>query len=352
MAGFLKGEYDLLFRLFDRHTEGNQLGLDWTQDNVDASDGFVHFIVLDFGIDVFDGETRWLEIAYRPAGEEGLYQTVDTPRQAIIRTYLSMTGRDGDFVSTLRVGSEGFARHALDVSSPWATIGVNGTGQNLLTRSAGIKLERNGVTKWHIYNYAYDDTLYIDPDANEPENMVKVNTTLNAKNGIFGSVVIGGDPTGVGYALAHGTMGVTPPANNLRLQSPNGIYFHANADEIPQTAVAIDPNGNVGIGTNSPAYKLAVRGTIQAREYRTGDIIFQKDGSKPVWRMYEDEAGLYVESLTTGNHYSVVLKEIDSDSNTKSRMEALADENVALRRRLEKLESIVQQLRQSVRQGD
>jgi hypothetical protein len=346
--GVLLGEYDLLFKLFDHHTGGSQLGFDWTQDNVDVSDGFVRFVELDFGIDIFDGQTRWLEISYREVGTDMPYQTSDV-RKAIIRSYLPLMGGDGNIVSSLRVGSEGFARHALDVSSAWATIGINGTGQDSITGSAGIKLEKNGVTKWHIYNNASDDTLRIYPGDDEAD-MVKVNTTLNAKNGILGSVVIGGDPTGIGYALSHGTVGVIPPANNLRLQSPNGIYFHVGVEpnEAYGTAIAIDPNGNVGVGTHRPAYKLDVVGTIRAREYLTGDIIFQKDGIKPVWRMYEDEAGLYVESLTTGKHYSVVLEEKDSKSDTKSRMEALEAENAELKIRLQKVESLVQQLRVSI----
>jgi len=48
-----------------------------------------------------------------------------------------------------------------------------------------------------------------------------------------------------------------------------------------------------------------------ASEFKTGDITFNKDG-KPVWRMFEDENGLYVESLTTGKIYSVMLKEIST----------------------------------------
>ena len=54
-------------------------------------------------------------------------------------------------------------------------------------------------------------------------------------------------------------------------------------------------------------------GNVRAPGFTTGDIVFSKeDGkeSKPVWRMFEDENGLYVESLTTGKKYKLVLQEI------------------------------------------
>ncbi len=68
--------------------------------------------------------------------------------------------------------------------------------------------------------------------------------------------------------------------------------------------------GNVGIGTISPAEKLHVNGNIKAKQFITGDITFNKD-DKPVWRMFEDENGLYVESLATGMIYRLVLEEVE-----------------------------------------
>jgi hypothetical protein len=132
-----------------------------------------------------------------------------------------------------------------------------------------------------------------------------------------------------------------------------GIVFHANegiSGDFRRTArMIIKNNGNVGIGTTDPAHKLDVRGTIQALEYRTGDIIFQENGTKPVWRMYEDQDGLYVESLTSGKHYSVVLNEIGTEKKSNSKVEAMKAENKELKLRLEKLEAKVNALTQMLK---
>jgi len=72
----------------------------------------------------------------------------------------------------------------------------------------------------------------------------------------------------------------------------------------------VNSQGNVGIGTKSPTEKLEVAGNVKATAFSTGDITFNK-GDKPVWRMYEDENGLYLESLITGKRYRFVLQEME-----------------------------------------
>jgi hypothetical protein len=67
---------------------------------------------------------------------------------------------------------------------------------------------------------------------------------------------------------------------------------------------------DVGIGTWTPQYKLDVEGYVQAYGYYTGDIVFQKDKQK-LWRMFEDEEGLYLENLKTGKVYRFILQEVE-----------------------------------------
>ena len=75
--------------------------------------------------------------------------------------------------------------------------------------------------------------------------------------------------------------------------------------------VTILGNGNVGIGTAGPQEKLQVNGKIKAKEFITGDIIFtDKSSGKVLWRMFEDEEGLYLESAKTKKVYRFLLEEV------------------------------------------
>lgn len=73
--------------------------------------------------------------------------------------------------------------------------------------------------------------------------------------------------------------------------------------------VIFDTKGYVGIGVQKPQAQLHVDGIVKASNINTGDIVFQKDGKK-LWRMFEDEKGLYLENIKTLKVYSFVLKEV------------------------------------------
>jgi len=78
------GAYDLEFRLFDQVAGGTQQGGVNAFDDRDINNG-LFTVRLDFGSDVFDGSSRWLEIAVRPRSSSGSFTTL-VPRQLITST--------------------------------------------------------------------------------------------------------------------------------------------------------------------------------------------------------------------------------------------------------------------------
>jgi hypothetical protein len=107
----------------------------------------------------------------------------------------------------------------------------------------------------------------------------------------------------------------------------NNIALFTNGTQ----QLTVDENGDVGIGTTSPEAKLHVAGKIKATELETGDIKFRKDG-KILWRMFEDEKGLYLENIQTGETSAIFLEKD---------LKILKAEKKALELRLAKIEAIL-----------
>jgi hypothetical protein len=80
----LTGSYDFEFKLYDALSSGSQVGSTVPKNDVPVSQG--HFtLVLDFGLGIFTGSPRWLEIGARPGTSTGAFSTL-TPRQPLTPT--------------------------------------------------------------------------------------------------------------------------------------------------------------------------------------------------------------------------------------------------------------------------
>jgi hypothetical protein len=85
------GLADMIFRLFDAETEGGQVGDSVELSFIGVNDG--RFAVqVDFGVDVFNGDARWLEIEVEFPSGEGNWETL-SPRQLVTATPYSLQTR-------------------------------------------------------------------------------------------------------------------------------------------------------------------------------------------------------------------------------------------------------------------
>ena len=115
--------------------------------------------------------------------------------------------------------------------------------------------------------------------------------------------------------------------------------LHLQFDVNYNTILNANSTGSVGIGTISPAdgYKLDVEGKIQATSFDTGDITFRKNG-EILWRMFEEDDGLYLENVKTGKVYRLVAQETEK---TPISLTQLQLKNQELEKRLAKLEALI-----------
>src|SRR5262245_3599614 len=82
------GTYDFRFQLYPSAAGGSGLGNAVPKEDVRVTEGYFT-VDLDFGPNVFSGDSRWLEVAVRPGTNTGNY-TVLSPRQGINPTPYSL----------------------------------------------------------------------------------------------------------------------------------------------------------------------------------------------------------------------------------------------------------------------
>ncbi|MDO8741512.1 MAG: hypothetical protein Q7J54_08180 [Candidatus Woesearchaeota archaeon] len=216
------------------------------------------------------------------------------------------------------------------------------------TSSPSSKLDVRG--KVYVYNAGQDAQLMLDSNTNQailqgPSSRglgFQLTGASGENSRFFFRNIVGTDlmyiadagNVGIGTSSPTAALYVQPSSSEdeaLKLRPKSGLSGYTLTFLLDDTAAYIthdsalrklilgannlntltmDASGNVGIGTTSPSVKLQVAGTVKATAFNTGDIVFNKD-DKPVWRMFEDEEGLYLESLKTGETYKFLLQKIE-----------------------------------------
>lgn len=145
------GSYDFQFLLYDAALDGTQIGPTSVHEDVPVDRGFFS-VLLDFGVGVFGGGERWLQIAVRPGSSVGDY-TMLTPRQGLTPAPYALampnvyTNEGSNFVGIGRdfriSGNEVF--------------GIRYTGT--ADQYGGMYVETSDPGGWPFYGYATNGTF-------------------------------------------------------------------------------------------------------------------------------------------------------------------------------------------------
>jgi hypothetical protein len=255
------GQYDLQFTLYDALTGGNQVGSPITLTNQAVTDG-LFAVQLDFGASSFQGSSRWLEIAVKPAGG-GSYTTL-SPRQPLTAAPYAMTLVPGAVItgslplnaaslSSQNTGA-GDGIHGLSAGGP-ASAGLYGESTGLNSNGV-IGVANNGTNAWGVYgtsthgfggSFLSNDGIGVYAYSNGPaagffegagnaiyaqsthaDGIVGVSTFTNTA-GVFGSDSLGYGVAGSGVtgvwgagSTGYGVRGTTTSGMGGNFSSANG----------------------------------------------------------------------------------------------------------------------------------
>ncbi|UCC29651.1 MAG: hypothetical protein JSU86_15780 [Phycisphaerales bacterium] len=365
------GQYDFVFRLFDAASGPAQVGSDVPINNWPVSNG-LFTVELDFGVDAFSGQARWLEIAVGPPG--GSLTTL-APRHKVTATPYSIQTR-GIFVDeNLNVGIGTDAPEGvLDVRGPNGGdihLGVNDAGARIISTDPAGNLNlrprvdgagvfaRDGNTNKGVllYGGGMNAMQSVDLDGTSPFAL--------AINPDGGNVGIGTATPGARLDVGAGDIHLDAnrelffadngqirsandkhrvlfrrDENKLELREYGTIIFSAGATAGDETgSVAVRPTGNVGIGTLDPLTKQHIEGSdlsLSAASLMNEDLTIED--ADAALGLYSDIGGDWGSALSFGeidaggnlaDKWSLVRRASNSPGGSALRLTYGADPNYA-----------------------
>ena len=282
------GLYDFQFKLFDDSSTvtGDQVGSTIDINDLDVIEGYFT-VELDFGIDVFAGEARWLETTV--AQSDGSDPCTLTPRVELTPTPYAIYAEKAG------------AAHSLDAAdgAPTDVVYVSSLGNvGIGTTNPTQKLDVVGNVTASRYYDSSNTSYYMDPASTGTSAKFAGRVGIGTANPICELDVVDGSMRVEGtdqYTLRVSNNAIAPGASYWAGWFRSDVEGASTSFAVSGNAVgASDKNvggyfaasggtenfaiwsntgenyfdGNVGIGTNSPTEKLEVAGN----EKVTGDL--------------------------------------------------------------------------------
>jgi len=254
----VNGPYDFRFSIYSAGAGGSLVAGPLAMDAVDVVRGLFVIPRLDFGIGVFTGPARWLEVSVRPAGN-GNFRTLDQRLELTSSPY-SIRAQVAGVADSIAAGSVVKSLNELHDDIMLAavaplTLTPNGNTLTLSTAGGG-----GGGGVWSVNaNNAYYTAGNVGIGLNNPSEKLTIAGVPNYNNGLK---LTGSSVGGTGLALENTSSGghkyslFSSGAGDSAGAGGFGVYD----DTAGAYRLAIAANGNVGIGTSQPHGGLEVSG--------------------------------------------------------------------------------------------
>lgn len=273
------GNYDLQFALFDNVSGGTQFGSTLTRTGTSVSAG-IFTVQLDFGVSAFPGANRFLEIRVGPAG--GSAFTTLSPRQQIsstpyaIRT-VSAAAADG-LSSACAACVQNSQINSVAGSKVTGTIPVGGVpagsgnyiqNTNSLQSNANFNISGNGTAGNLNINNAFTFAGASSPPI-APAGQARIYFDL-ASNKLRVS------ESGAAFVNLVGAGGVSGSGTT------NSVPLWSAGTSLGSSAIS-QSGTRIGIGTGTPAHRLAVVGGPAWTGDAWGGALELDNASAIAWR--------------------------------------------------------------------